>query len=218
MPIDPESDGTWIAMNDAGLVATMLNANAPGGSPRRTWDGLGDSSMGLQVSRGAIIPQLMACSDVGVIERVLQRLNPRLYSPFRLLATDGVTLLIAGRERDSVIVTTATWDDQPVMLTSSGLGDAVVEPPRRGLFRQMFDCDPRQWPNVQDQFHRHRFPGQPHVSVNMSRADARTVSHTVIERDGDRVMMAYYDDAPDDAAASVARVELVLHLSAEAPR
>src|SRR5690606_18926052 len=119
---------------------------------------------------------------------------------FRLLASDGATLLTASHDRQTLTVARRAWDGEPVMLTSSNLGDAVVEPPRRGLFRRMFACEPQRWAEVQDQFHRHRFPGQPHLSINMSRAEARTVNHTVIQREGNRMTMIYHADAPDNPA------------------
>ena len=40
MPVDPVSDGTWLAVNDAGLVLALHNVNPPGGSaplPLHTW-------------------------------------------------------------------------------------------------------------------------------------------------------------------------------------
>ncbi len=219
MPIDPDSDGTWVAVNDAGLAAALLNANTRLPMRSTAWrDAHDDSTIGLRVSRGTVIPHLMACGDARQADLVLRGLNPRLYPPFRLLLTDGRLVLTASSDGEGLTSTAAPLGAEPIMLTSSGLGDAVVEPPRRGLFRQMFGCPAEQWPLVQDRFHRHRFAGQPHLSVNMSRADARTVSLTVIERDSDRVRMIYHADAPDHPTAAVTRAELALHLPVEAAR
>jgi hypothetical protein len=211
MPIDPESDGTWVAVNDAGLVAALLNANTKRPMRGGAWrEAHHDSRIGLLVSRGTVIPKLMACGDVAEAAAELRSVNSRLFPPFRLMAFDGHTVLTASFDGPAMACTTAPLGDEPIMLTSSGLGDETVEPPRRGQFRTMFAAAPSRWREVQDAFHRHRFPGQPHLSVNMSRADARTVSLTVIERSGDRVALTYHSDAPDHPTAPVARAELAL--------
>jgi hypothetical protein len=68
----------------------------------------------------------------------------------------------------------------PFMLTSSGLGDELVAPPRRELFDRMITFG-EQTPEAQDAFHRHAWPDRGYLSVRMRRADARTVSYTVVE-------------------------------------
>jgi hypothetical protein len=80
----------------------------------------------------------------------------------------------------------------PLMFTSSGLGDHLVEPPRRELFERSFeDLDGADVATVQDAFHRHRWPDRPELSVCTSRHDAQTVSHTVVELLPDDVRMTY---------------------------
>jgi len=68
--------------------------------------------------------------------------------------------------------------DRPRMLTSSSLGDSVVERPRRELFEQVFATDQESWLGAQARFHSHRWPDRPEISVNMSRPDAKTVSQS----------------------------------------
>jgi len=53
------------------------------------------------------------------------------------------------------------------MLTSSGLGDAVVDAPRRQLFERLVLRHERPWPLAQDRFHAHRWPSRPDISVHM---------------------------------------------------
>src|SRR4051794_40266064 len=55
MPIDPQSRGTWVAANDAGLLFTLLNVyTAPRDATAPT----------PKVSRGAIIPHLLDASTL----------------------------------------------------------------------------------------------------------------------------------------------------------
>jgi hypothetical protein len=53
---------------------------------------------------------------------------------------------------------------------------------------------------LQDAFHRHRWPDQAHLSVCMSRSDARTVSYTTVEITSGHIAMRYHADAPDQPA------------------
>ena len=68
----------------------------------------------------------------------------------------------------------------PLLFTSSGLGDHLVEGVRRELFEGFFAGPAEGWRAAQDGFHRHRWEeGRGHLSVNMARPDARTVSFAV---------------------------------------
>jgi hypothetical protein len=101
----------------------------------------------------------------------------------------------------------------PQMFTSSGLGDHLVEGVRRELFDDLFGRPPETWHDAQDAFHRHRWAGREHLSVNMCRADARTVSLSTIDIDGDAATFDYHPDAPD-APADRATVRIPLFAGA----
>jgi hypothetical protein len=177
MPVDPQSQGTWIAASDAGLVLAVLNVND------------GTRSVG-KVSRGRIIPQLLdSCSLREAIDAASELVSNYGFGKFRLIAIDRETcgqLRFDGRQIEISFGPT----DLPMMFTSSGLGDSLVDPPRRKLFHQLLGhaMSPRA---AQDEFHRHCWPDRPHLSVRMSRADARTVSQTLVEVAPHRVSMNY---------------------------
>lgn len=181
LPIDPASGGTWIAINDKGLIFALLNAH-------RGWQ----SSRIAPRSRGEIIPSLAHCHEIDSAVECINQLDTTQYNPFHLLIigrTSGADVLSDGRR-----IARGRWslDRLPVMFTSSGLGDELVYPPRRELFDRMIalgECTAK----MQDAFHRHSWPDRTYLSVNMSRADARTVSRTVVEMSHDRASMSYED-------------------------
>jgi membrane protein DedA with SNARE-associated domain len=84
----------------------------------------------------------------------------------------------------------------PVLFTSSGLGDHLVEGVRRELFDELLAGPSGTWQAAQDAFHRHTWPGREHLSVNMTRATARTVSFTVIDVTPAGALITYHPDAP----------------------
>ncbi len=191
MPVDPDSGGTWIGANAAGIVCTLLNVY---GGPRQT--------VGRR-SRGTVIPSLLNCDCVNsALERVL-KLPADDYSPFRLLVLDRQHLVECWNE-DHAIHYRREALHEPVMRTSSGLGDDLVIAPRVALFQQFLSAV-TDTVAAQDLFHLHQWRGREEVSVRMRRADARTVSYTVVEI-GDRVIRLVYRpaEAPDGIAVSVA--------------
>lgn len=188
LPIDPVSNGTWIAVNDAGLVATLLNVNLQ--QPRRR-----DVRLG---SRGELVPRLMGCATLDEADAMGTAVDALAYPPFRLVVLDERALVDFYSDGTTLRRCRSLVAQQPHLFTSSGLGDALVEGPRRALFEQMFTSGV-DWVTVQDAFHRHAWPDRRHLSVCMARAEARTVSHTVIELTPTGAVLTYYPDAPDHA-------------------
>jgi hypothetical protein len=177
MPIDPDSGGTWIAANDAGLVFVLLNANPKG--PVRTGN----------VSRGTIVPTLVGSSTVSRALSQARNLDADRFSPFRLLIVDRHEVVDCWPEGGR-IRHRRSFLQSAILRTSSSLGDALVSGPRRALFQRAFNGpgDPRA---TQDLLHRHQWPGREAISVNMRRHDARTVSHTVVEVREGSVTLSY---------------------------
>ena len=177
MPIDPESGGTWIAANDMGVVFAILNANP--GWPVPAGD----------VSRGLIIPGLVASTTVSEALTRAHQLRVNRYAPFRLLLFDRYQLVECWPD-EGRIRHRRSFLYGAVMRTSSGLGDALVARPRRALFNRIFRT-PDDPCAAQDRFHAHRWPGREALSVNMRRPDACTVSHTIVDVGLNTISMSY---------------------------
>lgn len=177
MPIDPSSGGTWIAANDAGLVFTLLN----------TYDEPGVHAG--DVSRGTIIPALIASATISDALSMALRLPVSRFAPFRLLIFGHGGAVDCwphgGRLRHRY-----QSPRSASLRTSSSLGDHTVIEPRRALFQRMLreDTDAQR---AQDRFHRHRWPRREAISVDMQRAGARTVSRTIVEVRVHSVTLAY---------------------------
>lgn len=195
MPIDPASGGTWIAVNDAGLVLALLNVSLPNREVNRA-----------RRSRGGIIPDLLHHASLGDVAKQVESLAFDQFPPFRLVAIHDLQLSDWKSDGSRLTASGGQPIARPLLFTSSGLGDHLVEQPRRELFERMFERDD-DWEQRQDQFHRHSWPDRPHLSVCMRRSDACTVSHTLIERDPRGAWMSYYPGAPDEPApAAMARI------------
>lgn len=178
-PQDPDGGGTWIAANSAGLVFALLNVHT------------GERSPG-GVSRGRVIPMLVEAESLDDAVCRMVALPVGSFAPFRLVVADdedAVAVRVVNGIRDLRVLATET----PLLFTSSSLGDALVDGPRRALFEQMVErAAPRERSARQDAFHAHRWRDRPAVSVHMSRPDACTVSTTIVETTPREVRMVYH--------------------------
>lgn len=193
-PLDPESGGTWIAVNDCGLVFALLNSNpATPGSRLPAHEGHPAASSG--ISRGGVIPRLAGAASMSEALARLLDAGAERYRPFRLLMLDASQLVECWVD-DGRLRHRRAYLQGPVMRTSSSLGDAVVEGPRRTLFRRFFRGSAHA-AAAQDAFHEHQWPGREDVSVHMARVDARTVSRTVVEVSANFATMMYRAAQPE---------------------
>lgn len=203
MPIDSGAGGTWIAATDAGLALCLLNVNPTPRVPRNAWAG--------RASRGRVIPSLADCADLrGAAERV-GAMDASSTAPFKLLIADSMRIVVARSDGERIEVSSAREIDGPVMHTSSGLGDELVQPPRRALFDAVFDAGADVLES-QRVFHEHAWADAGHLSVAMSRPDARTMSRTVIDLHGSHVRLAW---TPLDDLLAPARGAVELELSTD---
>jgi hypothetical protein len=179
-PVDPISGGTWIGANDAGLTLALLNRHARESRQRHPGP----------VSRGLIIPMLLEQGDLDTALAVGCTLDPAAFEPFQLVAIyRGRLGVLTG---DGVGLTTRLRSvRRPLLFTSSSLGDARVERPRRRLFQRLVLKDAQGWLRGQFRFHRHHWPASPELSVRMQRGDAMTVSRSVVDVTPRTVYVSY---------------------------
>jgi hypothetical protein len=168
-PVDPLGPGTWVGVNDAGLAAAVLN---------RAGDPIDARVPSMRPSRGLVIPALLECVSLGQALEVCEGLNLSRFAPFCLLIVHKLDVVV--RTADGCMITRSHLC-RPLMHTSSALGDELVERARGQLFERLFGGEPSSWLTAQIHFHRHQWRSRRELSVLMERADAKTVSHTVID-------------------------------------
>lgn len=188
-PIDPLSGGTWIGANDAGIAFCALNVNQC-----TSTRGIG---AGAFRSRGTIIPLLLECGSTDEATERAMELSPRGFQPFRLLIIEcGLVSEIVSEGR--ALRAERTTLSAPMMRCSSGLGDEIVQTPRRELFDRMLGRSATA--EAQDEFHRHYWTDRRDISVCMLRADARTVSRTTVELSERGTARMHYEPIEEHSA------------------
>ncbi len=209
MPIDPVSDGTWIGVNEAGLAATLLNVNPhtrvspPGYEAGFTVTGASTHgpATGLQ-SRGLIVPVLLSCGDALSAVKLARDLTITDFPPFRVVLADDRHVAELRSDGAALAISSEPQNRQPRFFTSSGLGDHVVEGPRRELFNSTLSRA-GDLLAAQQALHRHSWSDRTHLSVCMRRPDARTVSYTTVDVAPDAVTLTYHPGPPDEAQEPV---------------
>jgi hypothetical protein len=177
-PQDPVSGGTWIGVNDDGLLVAVLNRTSTPGVVRPA-----------ARSRGAIVPGLLACASIDEAAKAAEMLDVRIFEPFRLVVVQRS--MVAVIASDSAHTSPEIFPlVSPVMFTSSSLGDALVEAPRCALFEQLV-LSSDDWLRGQFRFHRHQWPERQGISILMARQDAATVSRTTIDVTSRRIDVGY---------------------------
>jgi hypothetical protein len=178
-PLDPVSGGTWIGVNDAGIAMFVLNRTVAPGVAGRS----GASS------RGTLVPELLRHRRLEDVMRAAANLPLERFEPFTLVAVSRTTAVWMTRRVGDPTFQSAPVS-QPLLFTSSSLGDDLVTPPRRQLFARLVERSATPL-GGQLAFHRHTWPARPNISVQMSRGDAATVSRTLVDVTSDRIDMRY---------------------------
>ncbi len=192
MPVDPVSDGTWIGVSDAPLIAVLMNVYLA----QLEKDDAYLEKPTPAASRGVIVPRILACDHLADAARLAEALQPGDYEPFRLLVIDPTSYFEVVWSAGQYSVSKPREITAPLFFTSSGLGDDLVATPRQQLFNTLFfDSD---WTAAQDLFHRHEWPDRRFASVWMTRPEARTQSITWIEMDASGVAMRYATRSAND--------------------
>jgi len=169
MPTDPRGGGSWIGVNDGGLVAAVLNRY-----PVRRRDG-GERC----TTRGALVPMALGCLSIDEALRSLRAVDASQFEPFRLVLAQRREIALVVGDGCALRCATSTLDE-PYMFTASSLGDFVVDGPRRRLFDWLM-VDPSSSMSGQALFHRHQWADKRDISVVMERGDAATVSRTTVD-------------------------------------
>ena len=169
-PLDPQGGGTWIGVNDAGLVVALLNRQPSAVGPDLP-----------KRSRGLIVRQLLHLGSLPAVAAAIGTIDPCGFAAFEIVTWHDRHVAIAASNGTEPIRISQRPLDAPLLFTSSSLGDALVASPRRRLFQRMVDRSRDGWLKGQARFHDHQWASRPEISVRMERPDALTVSRTTVD-------------------------------------
>jgi len=209
-PTDREAGGTWLTVNEHGVVHALLNAYGLG----RGWE----SPAAGRRSRGQLVRDLAMSS--GVVETLehLERADLSVYPPFTIAAFDGVARP-EGRSpavwswdgRDLLTVPTG---DLPILSSSAFETEPVIEARRRALAEVLAKTDDRSTQPTTDgalqdpasrrlDFHRSHLEQGREWSPCMHREISVTVSLSWIRVSGRGATFHYAEGSPCERGSFV---------------
>jgi hypothetical protein len=170
--------GTWIGVNDAGLVLALVNWYA---KPQKVID----------LSRGIVIPHLLAASDLKAASAALADLPLARLNPFRLVAVSVRAQAVWEWRWDGAALGLKRHAWARRHWFSSGYDEKLVNRKRSPLVR-----DIAATPQAIRALHRGHEPARGPFSVCMHRDEARTVSFTEIAVTKKQARLRYAAGAP----------------------
>lgn len=201
-PTDPDSGGSWIGVNEAGLTLCLLNAaerdaSRLPASPR---------------SRGLVLWEALDLESIAAVTERIAHASALLEEvrAFHLVvaekAASGGHARVGRLRWDGV---RSSWDSHEgaCLFVSSSLDPDGVERVRGASWRGFLaEGGPRDL--ALDRWLRNHDPERGPLSVCMHRPDARTVSRTLIEVSRDLIEMRYLDGSPCEPTAAEIRARL----------
>jgi hypothetical protein len=179
-PVDAESGGTWIAVNEFGMSVCLLN---------------GDQSRPALRSRGLLPGELIWQASVPDCVMTLHQMDLSIFAPF--------TVLILKPGSDATV---ALWDganlavdrnaDARMPLVSSSFDTARVRRHREDSLAQLAILAGRLDPMALRDFHSSHGTGPDAYSPCMHRPDAHTVSFSCVTVTPEDIHFVYKPAAP----------------------
>ena len=175
--------GAWIGINEAGLTLALINWYSPKLSPGR-------------LSRGIVIPALLAAGTAGDAHQLLTALPLSLLSPFRLIAICAKDKSLEewrchGTDLKGFVL---PWKKRHWF--SSGYDEEKADQIRTATCCEACTQEDRDTVPWLRRLHRSHAPVRGPFSLCMHRADAGTVSCTEILVDLRGAVMTYHDGPP----------------------
>jgi len=182
-PQDPDAGGTWIGVNEAGMVLALLNAA----------HGRPEALPPVPRSRGLLVRDLLPLATPEEVDSALERIDLSTTRGFRLLAVEP------GRPAHlhswDGLDRTAERREGPLLVTSSSFPSwESVERARRDQWTTFLEGVPTI-PGLEAWLAGHAPERGPH-SVCMHREEAGTVSRTLVEVDSERAVVRYTAGPP----------------------
>jgi Transport and Golgi organisation 2 len=191
-PSEP-SGGTWIGVNNAGMVFSLLN-----------WHSQPDCTAEDLISRGEVVRALLSGRRSSAAAAILKELPLRRINPFRLIAVSLPERLLTEWRSGSGALTSRVHPWKRHHWFSSGFDEGRAIQIRRGVCAQ-FPGDLEDLATLR-KLHATHLPVAGPFSLCMHREDAATVSYTEISIRDHTAFMSYLSGSPCSPAARFRQV------------
>jgi hypothetical protein len=183
-PVDGDFGGTWIAVNEFGVSACLLNREDPHAIAKTRLR-----------SRGLLLPELITAHSADSGTAHLLQMDVSLYAPFTMLLLEP-SRLARVIEWDGSRLNETPSDSHAMPLTSSSYDPSGVRERRRREFTRRVESRPHIHPAELYRFHSSHGPQAGAYSPCMHRVDAETVSFSWVIITPTEIRFFYSPAAP----------------------
>lgn len=183
-PSEP-GGGTWIALNDGGATLALIN-----------WYSITARVRGETVSRGRVVNVSSAATTPNGVEFALAELPLKQISPFRLIGIFPANKIIVEWRWDLKKLTRKNHPWKTQQWISSGFHEPAAQRIRSQTFRRALQQKSAGSLSWLRRLHRSHSPERGPFSICMHRADAATVSCTVVAVRSNMAVMSHHSEAP----------------------
>lgn len=180
-PVDVPSQGTWIGMNEQGLVGALLN---------RYQD---KHNLNASTSRGTIIPEFMQCKTIECVEKKIEDTSFDMFNPFDLLAINTKEFIQASWNGSSLNVTKNNID-KPFFISSSSERIDEILAYRHGIFKKFIQQDEIQISDILLDLHTSQEAGREKDAIFVEREATHTKSIVQITIEKNQSEMLYWTE------------------------
>ena len=176
-PQDPDGGGTWIWVNQAGIIGCILNnyeAPVLNQNP---------------VSRGLLLDSLAHHTAIEALEQTIEAIDCTAYLGFHLFGCDSREVFMYSW--DGSRLTRKSGEALSCPVTTSGYRPEEVVGYRQELFDRQVGPDGPGYPEKLEHFHTYHDKDLPTHSPLMVRSETRTVSHSHIWVEPELITFSY---------------------------
>jgi hypothetical protein len=202
-PREPNTEGTWLAVNSSGLTLALLNRNENGPLPAKLR------------SRGEFIPALISANSLASVHRRLLEIGFKGVWPFRLIAISAEGHEVCEWAWGTQL-TQNYYDWERRHWFSSGMSDNEANRVRGTVVEQAWrrpDAGSPQWLR---ELHSSHQPEQGAFSICVHRDDAASVSYSEIVVERGEATFRYAAGHPCQYTAFDSELSLPVHFTARA--
>ena len=184
-PIDPDGGGTWMLVNERGVLVCLLNRwheQLDGMTPAR--------------SRGQLVMEMAGMENVPAVEEMLRAQDLAGVLPFTMVGFDSVgerAWSWNGREL-------STDHDPELPVCSSSFHYAEVRVARQRRFQELC-CSQRMGSDLLGLYHSDAEDHPSPFTPRMLRPDAQTMSRSRVSVRNGRILWTYLEEQPEFAGA-----------------
>ena len=197
-PVDAPSQGTWVGMNDSGLVCALLNRYQDKHNPNAP------------TSRGKIIPEFLQCKNIEQAEEKIKNASFEMFNPFDFLIISAKEFIHASWNGHALTVSKQSTD-APFFISSSSIRTDQILAYRHNIFKNFIQQNDIQKSEILSKLHQHQELERIEDSILVERKATHTKSIVQMTVENNKSEMLYWTEDTLKNRKSISQQQAIQH-------